>query len=269
MRNQFFRKLFLLFLIRYVRGNPGGLRAPLADADEAPFLRELETSSNETEVGDASEWFGDGDGNPVVNETGTLPTTPAEEAATEAPEVATEAPVVATEAPELATNAPDNLDTSSTSSVTTDPPAEKTESPTDGTAPTTPPEDEVPTGDDQVGDDQAEDDEFADDQVGDDEFPDGDDDSEQGEEQGWGEYEPEEDTRTKAPYVAPTGDDPFAKPPDESEWAGQDWKQETTEEMMHDKNVIIAVSSAVLFGFVLALCSAQQVIENPDGCCAR
>lgn len=83
----------------------------------------------------------------------------------------------------------------------------------------------------------------------------------------WG-GEPLQEEGTKAPYVPPTGDDPFAKPPDESEWTSEEWPQETPEQMMHDKNVTIAVVAAVVFGFVLALFSAQQVIENPDGCCA-
>lgn len=92
-----------------------------------------------------------------------------------------------------------------------------------------------------------------------------------GEYEGEGEWDGEQeyDEETPAPYVPPEGADPFAKTPDESEWAGEDWPQETPEQMMHDQNVIIAVASTVAFGFLLAICTAQQVIQNPDGCCAR
>lgn len=91
-----------------------------------------------------------------------------------------------------------------------------------------------------------------------------------GEYTGEGEWQEEEfSENTAAPYIPPVGADPFAKLPDESEWAGQDWPQETPEQMMHDKNVIIAVASTVAFGFLLAIYTAQQVIQNPDGCCAR
>ena len=105
---------------------------------------------------------------------------------------------------------------------------------------------------------------------GDDEYEEGGDDTYGGDEyEGDGEWggEPEE---TKVPYVSkPESEDPFDKPLDESKWAGEDWPQESPKEMMHDKNVIIAVACTVAFGFVLAICTAQQVIENPDGCCAR
>ena len=92
-----------------------------------------------------------------------------------------------------------------------------------------------------------------------------------GEYEGEGEWDGEQeyDEGTPAPYVPQTGADPFAKTPDESEWAGDNWPQETPEQMMHDQNVIIAVASTVALGFLLAICTAQQVIQNPDGCCAR
>jgi len=90
-----------------------------------------------------------------------------------------------------------------------------------------------------------------------------------GEEEYEGGWQDPEDEETKAPYVPPVGDDPFANTPDETLWTGGDWKQESPEEMMHDKNVIIAVSCTVAFGFILAIITAQQVIENPDGFCAR
>ena len=46
-------------------------------------------------------------------------------------------------------------------------------------------------------------------------------------------------------------------------------KGETIEEMEHDQNVVIALSVVGAIGLCLALISAQQIIENPDGCCAR
>lgn len=116
-------------------------------------------------------------------------------------------------------------------------------------------------GDDQIGDDIAGDDIEGDDMEGDD--------VEETEEEWFEEEEAAHEQETKAPYVPPTGDDPFAKEPDESEWsAGEDWKQETPQEMMHDKNVLVALVCAVCIGVALALCSAQQVIDNPNGCCA-
>lgn len=244
-------KLLVLCLIGFVRGNPGSLRAPIFEADS---FRELQSAGNETEAEDPSDLIGGGDGeeNPSKNET-----EPSETVTTEAPTP------VATEAPPAATDAPADLGTNTTSEESTPPPTEetpaKTESPGPDDATPTPTNTEtaVPTdADDEFG--EEDDDEFGNDDYGEGEV--------EGEGEEWG-FEPEEQ-RTKTPYVPPTGDDPFAKEPDESEWANQDWKQETPEEMMHDKNVIIAVASAVLFGFVLAICSAQQVIENPDGCCA-
>lgn len=81
-----------------------------------------------------------------------------------------------------------------------------------------------------------------------------------------------EDEGTKAPYVPPAGDDPFAKEPDTgSKWSTAEGLSgiEKPAEMMHDKNVIAAVAVSLVFALVLALCTAQQVIENPDGCCTR
>jgi hypothetical protein len=76
----------------------------------------------------------------------------------------------------------------------------------------------------------------------------------------------EEATEKPVPYV-PLDDDPVK---DESASA-QPWLQpgESPEQMAHDKNVVIAVSVIVGVAFVLTIITAQQMMENPDGCCAR
>lgn len=261
--------ILVILLISFVKGSPA-LRAPFLEEDGASF-RGLENGSNETEAEDPPELLenGEGEENPSVNETEPSQTPPT------ATEVLTPVPTVA---PVAATNPPTtNTDTNSTSEANTPTPTAMvpaTESPT--TAPSE--DDEFEDEDDEFveGEDdefvEGEDDEFGEDEddefAEDDEFED--DDYGEGHGEGWGSET--EETRTTAPYVPPTGDDPFAKEPDESEWTGQDWKQETPEEMMHDKNVIAAVVAAAVFamlcGCVLAICAAQQVIENPDGCCA-
>jgi hypothetical protein len=74
------------------------------------------------------------------------------------------------------------------------------------------------------------------------------------------------ETEPPKPYVE-KDDDPL-----KNEEAGTQWNenpQETPEQMMHDRNVLIAVAVVAGVGVVLAVCTAHQVMNNPDGCCAR
>lgn len=79
----------------------------------------------------------------------------------------------------------------------------------------------------------------------------------------------EEPTDEPAPYV-PLDDDPVKD--EEGEVGGTSkWVQEgeSPEDMMHDRNVIIAVSVIGGVALLLMIITAQQMMENPDGCCAR
>jgi hypothetical protein len=90
-------------------------------------------------------------------------------------------------------------------------------------------------------------------------------------------------TRPTKPQYAPPTERPTGKyiPPDddpvkqeeeeekeggEAEWSEQ---QESLEQLERDQRVLIAL--AVIGGFVLLMliCLAHQLLENPDGCCAR
>jgi len=69
------------------------------------------------------------------------------------------------------------------------------------------------------------------------------------------------------PYIV--NDDGYDPLQDEDmEIEKEKWDNETLEEMEHDQNVLIALSVVGAIGLCLALLSAQQLIENPDGCCA-
>jgi hypothetical protein len=67
------------------------------------------------------------------------------------------------------------------------------------------------------------------------------------------------------PYVA-NDDDPLQD--EENEIEETKWDNETIEEMEHDQNVLIALSVVGAIGLCFALLAAQQLIENPEGCCA-
>lgn len=247
-------QLVLFFLLGNVRVSEGGLSA----------LRSLQDGTNETEVpsdvsgegGDADD-IGDAQNGTALDEkpsdqaeteTTAIPEKNENESANTTSTEENQAPTT-TESPEVEvkeTEKPEETGSTGTPAGTEPENPEESavtepENPEEGTP--------APTGEDGFG---------GDDGYGDE--------AEEEMEEEW--FEPEEQG-TNAPYIPPTGDDPFAKEPDESEWLNKDqWKQETPEEMMHDTNVIIAVTCSVLFGFFLAICSAQQLINNPDGCCS-
>jgi hypothetical protein len=81
-----------------------------------------------------------------------------------------------------------------------------------------------------------------------------------------------------APTERPTGeyvppdDDPVKQEEEEEKEGGEaEWneQQESLEQLERDQRVLIAL--AVIGGLVLVLliCVAHQMLENPDGCCAR
>lgn len=91
---------------------------------------------------------------------------------------------------------------------------------------------------------------------------------------------------TYAPYAAPTYPTPPAPvseppteeyvPPDDDPIKNEDIVEEekwedsmTLEQMENDRNVLIALSTVAAFGFLLMILTAHQMMENPDGCCAR
>eukprot|EP00978_Attheya_sp_CCMP212_P049696 scaffold698226_cov63-Attheya_sp.AAC.1 len=88
--------------------------------------------------------------------------------------------------------------------------------------------------------------------------------------------EPDDDPFERDPdstYVPPD-DDPVGKDPaDEDKWTdganSNAQHNETPDEMMHDKNIQILVGVLVALGFAGMLYSAYQVMQNPDGLCAR
>jgi hypothetical protein len=73
-------------------------------------------------------------------------------------------------------------------------------------------------------------------------------------------------TKTEVPYV-PAEDDPIKNDPDEQEWIQQ--PVESPEEMMHDMNVVVAIGATMGVMLLLMVCTAHQVMNNPDGLCAR
>ena len=75
--------------------------------------------------------------------------------------------------------------------------------------------------------------------------------------------------RPSVPYVS-TDDDPL-KDTDGFGSKIEDWfsNESTIEEMEHDRNVIIALSVVFGFMFFFSVFVAYQMLENPDGCCAR
>jgi hypothetical protein len=75
-------------------------------------------------------------------------------------------------------------------------------------------------------------------------------------------------TEEPEPYV-PLDDDPVKNEPGTA--SDETWIQpgESPEEMAHDRNVLIAVCVICGVAFLLMIITAQQMMENPDGCCAR
>lgn len=74
--------------------------------------------------------------------------------------------------------------------------------------------------------------------------------------------------RPESEYI-PNDDDPLQplNPgiPDES-WA---WNDSTVDDVEHDRTVLLALSVTFAVGVCLAILTAQQMLENPHGCCAR
>ena len=66
-------------------------------------------------------------------------------------------------------------------------------------------------------------------------------------------------------YVSPN-DDPIKKS-DEEQWAVK--PGETPDQLVHDSNFVIAIGATVGIMLLLMVCTAQQVMDNPDGLCAR
>jgi hypothetical protein len=203
---------------------------------------------------------------PAGNTTETAETTPEE---TTPEETTPEAQVVTTEPP-VDSQPGNETDTSKPPAGVWDPTGSQSK------PATTKPETEVPTQDAVIneegeGGNEGGTDDMAgtDDKGADDEIEQEEEEEEEEETETTEEWGNEEQEKSKVPYVPPSGEDPFDKPVDESEWVkGDQYPQETPEQMMHDQNVIIAVSVAVVFGMVVAVFSVQQVIENPDGFCA-
>jgi hypothetical protein len=76
--------------------------------------------------------------------------------------------------------------------------------------------------------------------------------------------------KPQADYVA-TDDDPLQDEvnPDLITDDAWKWNDSTLEDVEHDRTVVIALSVTFIVGICLAILTAQQMIENPQGCCAR
>lgn len=75
--------------------------------------------------------------------------------------------------------------------------------------------------------------------------------------------------RPESTYIA-NDDDPLQ--PLNPEVATDDawkWTDSSMEEVEHDRTVLIALSVTFAVGLCLAIFTAQQMLENPDGCCSR
>jgi hypothetical protein len=82
------------------------------------------------------------------------------------------------------------------------------------------------------------------------------------------EYEQEpttDDARVDPQYVSPN-DDPI-KNSNEEQWSVK--PGETPDQLVHDSNFVIALGATVGIMLLLMVCTAQQVMDNPDGLCAR
>ena len=75
-----------------------------------------------------------------------------------------------------------------------------------------------------------------------------------------------DDGNIDSPYVSPN-DDPIKNNPDEEEWIVK--PGETPDQLVHDSNFVIAIGSTLGIMLLLMVCTAQQVMDNPDGLCAR
>jgi hypothetical protein len=74
--------------------------------------------------------------------------------------------------------------------------------------------------------------------------------------------------RSESPVSSYT-DSPQDGAPSSENQSYADMAKAEYDSMVHDRNVLIVATVFGALGFVLLLVTAQQMIENPDGCCAR
>jgi len=76
---------------------------------------------------------------------------------------------------------------------------------------------------------------------------------------------------TSAPtagYIPPTDDSVDPLSPDDPSNA-REWNDSSIEEMEHDRTVLIALLTTFALGLLLSIFVAQQLMQNPNGCCTR
>jgi hypothetical protein len=76
-------------------------------------------------------------------------------------------------------------------------------------------------------------------------------------------------TQKPAAEYIPPPDDLDPNQPLQPSGGDKEWHNESIEEIEHDRNVIIALSVVGALGFLLTIITAHQMLENPDGWCAR
>ena len=85
-------------------------------------------------------------------------------------------------------------------------------------------------------------------------------------------YKPPTEPPT-AEYVPPppSAGDPVEQEQEEEKEQDADWGEgkETLEELERDQRVLIALGVIGGIALLLLICTAHQMLENPDGCCAR
>lgn len=80
-------------------------------------------------------------------------------------------------------------------------------------------------------------------------------------------WEEEETPRPESVYVA-TDDDPLQPvSTGMEEDAAWKWNDSTADDVEHDRTVLIALTVTFAVGVCLAILTAQQMLENPNGCC--
>lgn len=70
------------------------------------------------------------------------------------------------------------------------------------------------------------------------------------------------------PYIA-EDDDPLQPVADFEGGMDWEWKDSSVEELEHDRTALIAVGAVFGICFCFSIITAQQMLDNPDGCCAR
>jgi len=77
------------------------------------------------------------------------------------------------------------------------------------------------------------------------------------------------------PYVPPTSGDPLDEDDTDKiadEWKNKgpvEWVQDEANSLAADQNVVIVSAVLGTLGLILLLITAQQMLENPDGCCGK